>query len=145
MSCSSSITMAPATRSSVGHTSGFRFSPSNYAEVRVGNIRQTRASVQRRHGLDRQAERSATLPLASCVPLLLLLLLMVGCWRGSAVDVAQQYEWWCLLREPLSVGQNMSDSCRFFFFKLFQLSRHPTVGVHQTFLSPSHQELNISQ
>ena len=58
------------------------FSSSYYAEFRSGepeNTQQNRQRVQRIQGLDRQAERIATLTLASSV-LLLLLLLTIFCF-----------------------------------------------------------------
>ena len=71
------------------------FSSSKYAEFRVrellGNTHQNGVRIQSFQGLDRQAERTETLTLASCVLLpALLLLLPLCCWRSSAVDVIQQ-------------------------------------------------------
>ena len=57
--------------------SGAVFPSSHYAEFRVGepgNTQQFRVRVQRVQGLDRKAERTATLTLASNALLLLLLL-----------------------------------------------------------------------
>ena len=76
------VVVAPATRTSVGYRymSGRRFFRlQNNAEFRVGKETHNKIEyvVQRAQGLDRQAEHTATLTLASWVLLLLLLLLLL--------------------------------------------------------------------
>ena len=84
------VVMTPATRSSPLNCQVADFSSSNYCRIsswEPGNTQQNRVRAQRVQGLDRQAERTATLTLASCVlPLLLLLLLLFCCKRSFAVD-----------------------------------------------------------
>ena len=79
--------VAPATRTSVGYmyviSEVVDISSSNYE----GGIRNHTHNIE--YGVQRaEAERTATLTLASWI--LLLLLLLFCCWRSSDVDVAQQ-------------------------------------------------------
>ena len=124
------VVVASATRSSVERMSGCRFSVFKIMSAEPGNTQQNGVRVQRVQRLNRQAERTTTLTLASCVLQLLLLLLLFCCWRSSAVDVVHQVVA-PATRSSLCWTKHVRSWCTFFVFKIMPNSSSEPGNIKQ--------------